>query len=75
MSRLNLFTLAALALCAALVFAGCGEAERTDFKDPSELPPISADAAAAARSEDEAVADAERAEAQKTTPSRSAGRR
>ncbi len=75
MSRLNALTLAALAICAAMVIAGCGEAERTVFKDPSELPPISADAAAAARSEDEAVADAERAEGQKTAPSRSAGRR
>jgi len=75
MSRTNLLTLAALALCSAVLFLGCGEAQRTDFKDPSELPPISADAAAGVLAEDQAVADAERAEGEKTTPSKPSRKR
>ncbi|MDG3006863.1 hypothetical protein [Paludisphaera mucosa] len=71
MSRLNLLTLSALALCTIILFAGCGEEQRTVFKDANELPPINADAAAAARSEDEAVADAERSEGAKTQPASS----
>lgn len=75
MSRLNILTLAALALCSIILFAGCGEQQRTSFKDPSEMPPLSAEDASGVKAEDEAVADAERAEGQKTTPAKASRKR
>ena len=62
-------TFALLLAGGSLLVAGCGEEPRV-FKDPSEMPPISADAAAEVRDQDAAVADAERAESSRIAPAR-----
>ena len=59
-SRPNARPLAALLVLVSSLLAGCGE-QQMSFTDPNALPPINADAAAAVKDQDRAVAEAERA--------------
>ena len=72
MSRVAFAALLLIAASAAL--AGCG-GDEVSLIDPNKLPPIDANAAATAQSEMDAVADAERAEGEKTTPSKPSRKR
>jgi hypothetical protein len=60
MNSRDLLTAGALALIAAALFVGCGEAQQTF--NANEAPPLSADALSDAQNQDKAVEDAERAE-------------
>lgn len=67
MSRM--LSLAALCLY-SLVLIGCGE-ETPTFKDANDLPPLNANDISGIESRDAEIADAERAEGQKTYTSKS----
>lgn len=64
MNRRDVLTMVGLAVAAATLFIGCGESQQ-NFKDPNDLPPISADALADIQDQDRAIEDAERAESAK----------
>jgi len=67
MSKFNALTYGVLALAVALLCVGCGE-EQVNFIDPNSPPPLSSDDTEEARTQDQIVEEAERAEAAKTAP-------
>jgi|APThiThiocy_cv2_1041547.scaffolds.fasta_scaffold139211_1 hypothetical protein len=76
MNRMNTLSVAALVAGVATLLAGCGSDDGPGYlKDPNSAPPISADALSEAQAEQDAVADAERAEGARYAPSRGKSRR
>lgn len=76
MDRMNSLPVVALLAGVATLLAGCGGDDGPSYlKDPNSAPPISANALEEASAEQDAVADAERAEAARSRPAGGKSRR